>query len=264
MVSALEVTGLFFVTCLGLVIGSFLNVVIWRVPRGESVVSPPSHCPACDTAIRPRDNIPVVSWLILRGRCRQCGTAISARYPGVEALTGLLFLTMALTLGLSAQLPAYLYLAAVGVALGFIDMDTKRLPNVLTLPSYPVLAGLLLIPAVLDDDWSAYGRALLGGVALFGFYLVLALIYPAGMGMGDVKLAGLLGIALAWLGWSELLVGAFLAFVLGGLVGLGLMITRRAGRRSAIPFGPFMLTGALLGILLGAPIASWYVGQLGV
>ena len=251
------------VTCVGLAIGSFLNVVIWRVPRGESVVSPPSHCPSCDAEIRTRDNIPVLSWLLLRGRCRDCGAPISARYPGVEALTGVLFLLMALVLGMSWELPAYLYLTAVGVALAFIDLDTKRLPNALTLPSYLAMAGLLLLPAILDDRWGDYGRAMLGAGVLFGFYLLLALVYPAGMGMGDVKLAGVLGMALAWFSWGTLVVGGFLGFLLGAVVGIALMAIGRAGRRSALPFGPFMLAGTLLGILAGPAIADWYVGILG-
>jgi leader peptidase (prepilin peptidase)/N-methyltransferase len=125
------------------------------------------------------------------------------------------------------------------------------------------MAGLLLLPAVADGAWSAYGRALLGGVALFAFYLVLALVYPAGMGLGDVKLAGVLGMALAWLGWGVWLVGAFLGFLLGAVVGLGLMAVRRAGRRTAIPFGPFMVAGTLLAIVWGQDIADWYVGLLG-
>jgi leader peptidase (prepilin peptidase)/N-methyltransferase len=263
-VDPVELVVVVFVTLAGLAIGSFLNVVIWRVPRGESVVSPPSHCPRCDAEIRGRDNIPVLSWLLLRGRCRDCGAPISARYPGVELLTGVLFLVMTLTVGLTWELPAYLYLTTVSVALAFIDLDTKRLPNVLTLPSYPIMAGLLLLPAVLDSRWSDYGRAMLGALALFAFYLVLALVYPAGMGMGDVKLAGVLGMGLAWLGWSEWLVGAFLAFLLGAVVGLGLMLLRRASRRSAIPFGPFMVAGALLGILVGPQIADWYAGLITV
>lgn len=259
---AVEVLFVAFITCLGLVIGSFLNVVIWRVPRGESVVSPPSHCPGCDRPIRPRDNIPVVSWLLLRGRCRDCHTRISARYPAVEALTGAMFGLMAWHLGVSWELPAYLYLTAVSIALAFIDLDTKRLPNVLTLPSYPITAALLLLPAVLDDRWADYGRAMLGALALFAFYFLLALIYPAGMGMGDVKLAGVLGMGLAWFGWGTLVAGGFLAFLLGGVVGIVLMLTRRAGRRTAIPFGPFMVAGALLGVLVGPAFADWYVGTL--
>jgi leader peptidase (prepilin peptidase)/N-methyltransferase len=263
-VDPVELLIVVFITLAGLAIGSFLNVVIWRVPRGESVVSPPSHCPSCDAQIRGRDNIPVLSWLVLRGKCRDCRAPISARYPGVELLTGVLFGVVTLVLGLTWELPAYLYLTAVCIALAFIDLDTKRLPNVLTLPSIPIFAGLLLLPAIADGLWSDYLRALLGGLALFGFYFLLALVYPAGMGMGDVKLAPTLGMALAWFGWGEWLVGAFLAFLLGAVIGVALMLVRRAGRRSAIPFGPFMVAGTLLGILVGSSIADWYVGQLGV
>ncbi len=251
-----------FVALLGLLIGSFLNVVIWRVPRGESVASPPSHCPGCAAEISPRDNIPVLSWLLLRGRCRHCGAPISIRYPAVELLTAVLFGAMAARFGLSWELPAYLYLTAVGVALAAIDLDTKRLPNALTLPSYPVLAGLLLLPAALDPAWSDYVRALLGGLALFAFYLLTALIYPAGMGMGDVKLAGVLGIALGWLGWGVLVLGGFLGFIYGAVVGIALILSKRAGRGSAIPFGPYMVAGAFTAILVGQPIVDWYGGLL--
>ncbi len=252
-----------FITCLGLVVGSFLNVVIWRVPRGQSVVSPPSHCPRCDAPIRTRDNIPVLSWLMLRGRCRDCGARISARYPGVEALTAGLFLLVTISLGLTLDLPAFLYLTALGVALALIDLDTKRLPNALTLPAYPIVAALLVLPAAVDGQWGDYGRAMVGALALFGLYLIMALVYPAGMGMGDVKLSGVLGMALAWLGWAQWIVGSFLAFLLGAIVGVGLMLFRGAGRRTAIPFGPYMLVGALLGILAGSAIADWYLDLLG-
>ncbi len=179
---------------IGLVIGSFLNVVIWRVPRGESIVSPPSACPKCGQEIRPYDNIPVVSWLVLRGRCRDCGNPISARYPLVEIGTALLFAGMGWRFGLSWELPAFLYFAAIAVALSLIDIDTKRLPNVITLPSYAVGGALLLLPAVIDGSWDGYLRAWVGALALFAFYFLLAFIYPAGMGFGDVKLAGLIGL----------------------------------------------------------------------
>jgi leader peptidase (prepilin peptidase)/N-methyltransferase len=247
---------------LGLLAGSFLNVVVWRVPRGESVVRPPSHCPACGHAVRPRDNVPVVSWLLLRGRCRDCGARISARYPLVELATGVLFAALAAVIGPQWDLPAFLYLGAIGVALALIDLDVKRLPNAIVLPSYAVAAFLLLLPAVIEGEWSAYLRALIGMAALFAFYFVLALIYPAGMGFGDVKLAGLLGLYLGWLGWGELVVGAFLGFLLGGVVGGGLMLARRATRKSAIPFGPFMIAGALLAIVWGASIAGVYMDTL--
>ena len=158
---------------LGALVGSFLNVVIWRVPRGESVVHPPSACPACGQPIRPRDNLPVLGWLLLRGRCRDCKAPISPRYPLVEAGTGMLFALLALELGWDPVLPAYLYLAAVGIALALIDIDVKRLPDVLTLPSYVVGAVLLGIAAVAGDDLHAFLRSLLGGAAMFSIYFAL-------------------------------------------------------------------------------------------
>jgi len=254
------VTAFVAVVCglFGLAIGSFLNVVIWRVPRGESVVSPPSHCPGCDNPIGPRDNVPVVSWLLLRGRCRHCGTRISVRYPLVELLTAALFAAFGGWFGFSAELPAYLYLAAVGVALAMIDLDVQRLPDVLTLPSYPV--GIVLLGAASlahHSGWSM-ARGLLGMVVLFAFYFTVAMIAPRGMGFGDVKLSGVVGLYLAWLGWSQLAVGAFAAFVVGALVGMGLVLFAGGGRKTRVPFGPFMLVGALIGIFVGGPVASAY------
>jgi leader peptidase (prepilin peptidase)/N-methyltransferase len=242
----------------GLVIGSFLNVVIWRVPRQESVVRPASHCPGCENPIKPIDNIPVLSWLMLRGRCRHCSTRISIRYPLVELLTGIVFAALAARLGPHAALVAFLYLGAVGVALALIDLDTKRLPNQLVLPSYPIAAALLGVAALADGHLQPYVRMALGMVALFGFYFALAWVYPSGMGFGDVKLAGVLGLYLGWLGWGALTVGAFLGFLFGGVVGVALMLAGRAGRKSAIPFGPFMLAGAFVAVLWGQAIAHAY------
>jgi leader peptidase (prepilin peptidase)/N-methyltransferase len=249
---------------LGLLIGSFLNVVVWRVPRGESVVSPPSACPACGAPIRPRDNIPVVSWLLLRSKCRDCGSPISARYPAVEAGTAALFAVTAAYFGLVWQLPAYLYLAAIAVALALIDLDVHRLPDKIVLPSYLVGGALLAGASVAAGDYQPLLRAAIGLAGMWLMYLLLALVYPGGMGFGDVKLAGVLGMYLAWLGWSELAVGAFLAFLLGGVVGGGLMAVRRAGRKSKIPFGPFMLLGAYGGIFFGEAVGDWYLGVLGL
>ena len=247
---------------LGLLVGSFLNVVIWRVPRGESVVSPPSACPSCGVEIRWYDNIPVLSWLFLRGKCRNCGNGISVRYPLVEFGTGMLFAVMAGIFGFTWELPAYLYFAAISVALGLIDLDVKRLPNVIVLPSYAVAGLLLLVPAILQPSWPEYANAWLGALALFAFYFALAYIYPAGMGLGDVKLAGVLGLYLGWLGWGVLLVGGFLGFFLGALVGVGLIIFNRAGRKTAIPFGPFMLLGTLFGIIWGPALSDLYLGAV--
>ena len=218
------------VVLLGLLIGSFLNVVIWRVPRGESVVRPSSACPGCDAQIRPRDNVPVLSWLILRGRCRDCGTGISARYPLVEGLTAALFAVMALRFGASPELPAYLYLAAVGVALALIDIDVKRLPNAIVLPSYLVAGVLLGVAALVEGDGQSLLRAAFGGAALYAVYFAICFAYPAGMGFGDVKLAGVLGLYLGWLGWDVWFVGLLLGFFLGGFFGIGVVLVRKGGR----------------------------------
>lgn len=243
----------------GLAVGSFLNVVVWRVPRGESVVSPASACPACSAPIRPRDNVPVVGWLLLKGRCRDCAASISPRYPVVEALTGGLFAVLALRFGLDPVLPAYLYLGAVGLALALIDLDVHRLPDALTLPSYPVLAALLGLGAVLGSDSGHLVRALLGGLVMCAFYFAICFAYPAGMGFGDVKLAGVLGMATAWLGWGAWAVGLFGGFLFGGLWGIGLIALGRGGRKSKVPFGPFMLAGTFAAVLVGEPLAGAYL-----
>lgn len=248
----------------GVLIGSFLNVVIHRVPRAESVVRPPSACPACARPIRARDNVPVVSWLVLRGRCRDCGEPISPRYPLVELGTAGLFIVMALRFDADWVLPAYLYLAAVGLALALIDLDCKRLPDALTLPSYPVAAILLGGAALLGSDSGSYMTALLGGLAMFALYFALAFAYPAGMGFGDVKLAGVLGMYLGWLGWGAWAVGTFLGFFLGGVFGIGLILFRKGGRKTAVPFGPFMLLGVLIAVLVGPELASGYADLTGL
>jgi leader peptidase (prepilin peptidase) / N-methyltransferase len=247
-----------FVALFGLFVGSFLNVVIHRVPIGESVVRPRSRCPGCGTQLAEYDNIPVVSWLVLRGRCRTCGQRISVRYPIVEALTALVFGLFAWHFGWVWVLPAFLYLAAVGIALAAIDIDTKRLPDAIVKPSYAVAAVLLGGAAALDRDWHALERVALGGLALFAFYLVLLVVYPAGMGWGDVKLAGVLGMYLGWLGWGSLVVGGFLGFLLGGVLGAALMLAGRAGRKTKIPYGPYMILGTFLAVFYGERIAHWY------
>jgi leader peptidase (prepilin peptidase)/N-methyltransferase len=250
---------------LGLAVGSFLNVVIYRVPAGESVVRPASRCPRCGAPIRARHNVPVLGWLVLRGKCADCGAPISARYPLVELTTGVLFVLVILLCwdrGLLALAPALLYLAAIGVALALIDIDVHRLPNAIVLPSYPVLAVLLVLAAALSGDWWALGRAGIGGVALFAFYLLLVLVYPAGMGWGDVKLAGLLGAVLGYVGWWVLVAGAFAGFFLGAIVGAVAMLLGRAGRKSALPFGPFMIVGTAVGIALGGWLGALYLASL--
>lgn len=222
---------------LGLCVGSFLNVVVHRVPQGLSVVTPASACPGCGSAIRARHNVPVAGWVMLRGHCFDCGTTISPRYPLVEAGTAALFVTMVLRFADQPRVwPVMLYLAAIGVALALIDLDVKRLPDAIVLPSYPVVAVLLLVAGGRE----ALLRAALGGVILGALYLLIATVSGA-MGFGDVKLAGILGAVMAYVSWGTLLSGGFLAFLLGALVGVAMMVGGRAGRRTAIPFGPFMI-----------------------
>ena len=263
---------------LGLVIGSFLNVVIHRLPLRESIVSPPSSCPNCGHPIRGYDNIPLVSWLVLRGRCRDCHNSISARYPLVELGTAIFFVAVALTFAPailhSAAIPAvvagafillaYLYLAAISVALALIDLDTRRLPNAIVLPSYIVGAVLLAAASIFSGDYAALLRAAIGCAALGPAYLLMAVVSPGGMGFGDVKLAGVLGLFLGWMGWGALVVGSIAAFLLGGIFGIILILARRGGRKTAIPFGPWMLSGAWIGILTGTPIWTAYLSSFGL
>jgi leader peptidase (prepilin peptidase)/N-methyltransferase len=245
---------------LGLAIGSFLNVVIWRVPRKLSVVRPPSHCPQCETPIRTVDNVPVVSWMLLRGKCRHCRNPIPVRYPLVEAGCGVLFAAVAARFGWSWELPAYLLLTAALLAISIIDLEHFIVPDRITAPLTVGALGLLGLAAVADGDGGRFGRALLSGLAFFGFFLLLNLVYPKGMGMGDVKLAFSLGLYLGWLGWGQVFLGGFLAFLLGAVLGLGLIATGVKGRKDAVPFGPFMALGAVITMLWGNPIIHWYSG----
>jgi leader peptidase (prepilin peptidase)/N-methyltransferase len=269
-----------FVGVLGVVAGSFLNVVIYRVPLKLSIVSPPSACPTCGARIKGYDNIPVVSWLLLRGKCRECRQPISARYPLVELGTGLFFAAVVLRFWPAVVSPdngsggavtgdvlvliAFLYLAAISVVLALIDLDTHTLPNRLVVPAYVVGAALLGTAGILSGDGQALLRAAIGAAALFLVYTAMAFAYPGGMGFGDVKLAGVLGLFLGYLGWGQLIVGAFGAFLLGGVFSLVLLVLRKANRKSGIPFGPWMLAGAWIGVLVGAPIAHGYLALFGL
>ena len=251
---------------LGLAIGSFLNVVIYRVPANVSIVNPPSRCPSCGSEIHNRHNVPVLGWLILRGRCFACKAPISPRYPLVEAATGALFVGVTirlLHLSLGEAVPAYLYFTAISVALAMIDIDHKRLPDKIVLPSYPVVVALLVVASAVNGDWGALGRAAIGGGALLAFYFVAWFVYPAGMGFGDVKFSGIVGLVLAYLSWGTFGVGAFAGFALGSVGGIVLIATRRGGRKSQIPFGPYMIAGALLAIFVGNAVAEAYLDLLG-
>jgi len=250
-----------FVGLLGLAVGSFLNVVIHRVPRDESLIRPGSHCPHCAAAVRNRHNLPVLGWLLLRGRCADCRAPISVRYPLIEAGTAVLFVAVAARFGWSWALPAYLYLAAAAIALAAIDLDVMRLPDKIVLPSYSIAPALFIPAAVAGHSWDAVLRSLIAAALFYTLYLLLAVL-PKGMGGGDVKLAPLLGLYLGWLSWSAVAVGLFAGFLLGGVAGIALIATGVAGRKSRIPFGPYMLAGAFLAVFAAGPIAQWYSGLL--
>ncbi|WP_395640467.1 prepilin peptidase [Pseudolysinimonas sp.] len=265
---------------LGTLIGSFLNVVVYRVPLGKSIVAPPSACGSCGHVVRAYDNIPLVSWLVLRGKCRDCAAPISARYPLVELGGAIAFglvawrfapdVVGALTAGAVPGaiagilvLVAFLYLAAIGLALALIDLDTRRLPNVLVLPMYVVGGVLFTATAAISGRWDLLATAAIGMAGLGLLYLVLAVVRPGGMGMGDVKLAGALGLFLGWLGPETLAVGAIAGFLLGGGAGVVLLL-RGAGRKASLAFGPWLIAGAWVGILAGPVIATAYLGAFGL
>ena len=252
-VSLILVAGLF-----GLLVGSFANVAIHRIPAGESVVSPPSACPHCGHAVRPRDNVPVLSWLLLRGRCRDCAAPIAWRYPLVELAMALLFAAVAWRTGWSWALPGALLFAWTLLVLAVIDAETRRVPNRLTYPLTPALLVLLAGGALLAGEPAAALRVVLGGAAVGGSLLALALAVRGGMGMGDVKLGAFIGVGLGAFGWAEVLTGVLGGFLLGGLSGVLLLATRLRGRKDLIPFGPYLAAGALIGLLWGARLADAY------
>jgi leader peptidase (prepilin peptidase) / N-methyltransferase len=272
---------------LGLLVGSFLNVVIARVPAGESVVRPGSRCPRCGTPIAARDNVPVVSWLLLRGRARCCEVPISIRYPLVELVTAAAFAVVAAwctgVFGAGAvssatpvasgplvpagwggslwPLPAFAYLAAVSVALVAIDLEHLRLPFWLVVPSWWIGGALLGGAALLLGRPDAAVRTVLGGLAYWGLYRLMYALSRGRLGYGDVRLAGLLGGYLAWVSWGTLALGAYLGTFVGGIAFVALLLARRAGFKTELAYGPPMIVGAWLGLFWGQQLADAYVGR---
>jgi leader peptidase (prepilin peptidase) / N-methyltransferase len=235
---------------LGLMIGSFLNVVAYRLPRGESLVKPRSRCTSCGEEVRAYDNVPLVSWLLLRGRCRHCGTAISVRYPLVELVTAVVFGAIAAVRGLDEGLLIELPFAAMLIAVADIDFEHRIVPNRILLPLAVWGVGAT---AVVRPD--ALPEALIAGAAAFTALLAAALIHPAGMGMGDVKLAGVMGLYLG----AAVIPALLGAFLLGSVVGVAIIARHgAAGRKKGVPFAPFLALGGIVGLLVGPELLDFY------
>lgn len=236
---------------MGLVLGSFANVVIYRLPRGESLLFPSSRCPHCGHPIRPRDNLPVLSYFLLRGKCRDCGGAISWRYPLVELLAGILLLASYLQYGISLHLLGASVFSLLLLIIFFIDLEHRIIPNLLT---YPGIVLGLIFSAVNGKLPNAIEAALGAGL----FFLLVIVVSRGGMGLGDAKLGAMMG---AFLGWPLIGLALIISFVLGGAAGLILVLLRLRTRKDLIPFGPFMALGGMITLFWGEPLLKWYLGR---
>ena len=265
-----------FTFILGLVIGSFLNVCIHRIPREMSIVSPPSSCPGCGAPIRPYDNIPLLSYLLLRGRCRSCGMAISVRYPLVELLNGLLYLAVMHAFGIGWHLPFQFAFASAMIVITLIDLDFQIIPDVISLPG--IALGLAGASLFLPDPFGPAGgsfsasrlvgfwNSLIGAVAGFGLFYLIAVLGKAmaktdAMGGGDLKMMAMIG---AFMGWKSVLLTTFVGSLAGSIIGIVLMILRGRERKLKIPFGPFLAAGALVSLFFGGRILRWYLRGIGI
>ncbi len=240
---------------LGAIFGSFLNVVVYRLPRHESLITPVSHCPGCGAPVRPYDNIPIISWLMLRGHCRSCSEPISPRYPLVEALTGALCVGAVLVHQSAAQIALSIALILIVVPAAIIDLEYRIIPNRLT-----ALGAVLALGLGLALDPAGEPERLIAGVAAGGFLLLAALAYPGGMGMGDVKLAGVMGLFLG----AAVAPALLIALLSGVLLGVAIIARKgaKAGRKTAVPFGPFLAFGAVVAVFVGQPLVDVYVNHL--
>lgn len=249
---------------LGLMVGSFLNVVIYRVPRKLSIVSPRSACPTCAASIRNFDNIPVLSWLLLKGRCRNCQASISPRYPLVESACSALFAGVAARVGTHWYLPAILIFMASLLALAAIDLEHMVLPKKVIYPSFAGMIIILVGAAGIDHEWHRLVVAGICAVSWFLLFFLLNLISPRALGFGDVRLAPMLGLGLGWFGIRYVILGFFLANLVGALIGITLIVMKKLKRNQPVPYGVFLAIGAVTVILAGPallePFQSFTLG----
>ncbi|HBY56434.1 MAG TPA: prepilin peptidase [Candidatus Atribacteria bacterium] len=242
---------------LGLIVGSFNNVCIYRIPKNESIIFPASYCPKCSSPIKPVDNIPLLSYILLKGRCRNCKSKISIQYPIVELLTGLIYLIIYLIYGLSIQTLIYIILSSALIIIAFIDLQEQIVPDVISLPG--IVIGFIIsffVPYISFIN-SALGVLVGGGIILIIGLSGSAIFKKEAMGGGDVKLAAMIG---AFLGWRYIILSLFLGFFLGALAGIFLILSKIKRREDMIPFGPFIVLGSFITLLWGEKIISWYLG----
>jgi leader peptidase (prepilin peptidase)/N-methyltransferase len=242
---------------LGLIVGSFNNVCIYRIPRNESIIYPASHCPKCRSKIKPIDNIPLLSYILLKGRCRNCGSKISIQYPVVEFLTGLIYLIIYLIYGLSIQSLVYIILSSALIIIAFIDLQKQIIPDIISLPG--IVIGLILsfiVPYIAFIN-SALGALVGGGIILIIAWVGSIIFKKEAMGGGDVKLAAMIG---AFLGWRYMVISLFLGFFLGALAGIFLILSKIKRKEDMVPFGPFIALGSIITLLCGEKIIAWYIG----
>ncbi|MGH9069325.1 MAG: prepilin peptidase [Acidimicrobiales bacterium] len=244
----------------GAICGSFANAVAYRVPIGMSLVRPPSSCPSCQVAIAAWDNVPILSWALLGGRCRSCRVPIPVRYPVVEALVGATWAVLAWRWGLGWELGAFAVAAWGLICLASIDLSTGRLPTPIVF-SVTAVSGLCLILAAPQAGWGHLVSGILGGVAAAAAFGALWLARPGAIGFGDVRLAGLCGLVLGWSGWAVALAGFFIAFIAAGILGT-VLLAKGAGRKAAMPFGPALAFGTVVGLAFGPPIVGVWLGGL--
>ena len=242
---------------LGLIVGSFSNVCIYRIPINESIIYPASHCPKCRSSIKPIDNIPLLSYILLKGRCRNCGSRIPIQYPVVEFLTGIIYILIFLIYGLTLQSLIYIILASAVIIIAFIDLNKQIIPDVISLPG--IVIGLILSFFV---PYISFINSVLGVLVGGGIILVIGLVGSAifkkeAMGGGDVKLAAMIG---AFLGWQYIIISLFLGFFLGALAGIFLILSKIKRREDIMPFGPFIALGSIITLLWSEKIIVWYIG----
>jgi leader peptidase (prepilin peptidase)/N-methyltransferase len=246
-----------FIFILGLIVGSFSNVCIYRIPKNESIIFPASHCPKCHSNISPVDNIPLLSYILLKGRCRNCKSKISIQYPIVELLTGLIYLIISLIYGLSIQTLIYIILSSALIIIAFIDLNEEIVPDVISLPGIVIGFIISFFVTYISFIDSALGILAGGGIILIIGLAGSVIFKKEAMGGGDVKLAAMIG---AFLGWKYIIISLFLGFFLGALAGIILILSKIKSKEDMVPFGPFIVLGSFITILWGEKIISWYIG----